>query len=79
MITHRVIVSQSKLLATLIHEIEDELLVLAVFASKNVLALENGGVETGTAVCVEAFLDDALDVLAACHFSRTIISRSLTA
>jgi hypothetical protein len=40
-----VIVSECKLLSTLVLEIEDELRVLAILASKDVLPLKNGRVE----------------------------------
>lgn len=43
--THRVVVAQSELLAALVHEIENEFLVLTVLAGEHILALEHGRIE----------------------------------
>lgn len=71
------IVAQSKLLTTLVHEVEDELCVFSIFPRKDLLALEDGGVQLASAVGREAVLHDALDVLATEHLARAIVACTL--
>lgn len=73
------IISQRKLFATLIRQVENQLGILAILASEDVLPLEHWGVEAAATERGKAILDYPFYVLATEHLRRTVISCSLMA
>ena len=71
------VVSQRQLLAALIHQVEDELLILPVLPCENILPLKHGCIQTTPSEGGEHILDDPLDMFSAVHFSRSIVSGAL--
>jgi hypothetical protein len=71
------VISQCKLLSTLIHEIEYQFGIFTVFISQYVFPLEDGRIETSSSECREAVLDYSFDVLTTEHLPRAIIPCTL--
>lgn len=74
---HRMIVPQRKLLPALVHQIENQLRILAVLARENIFALKHGRVKAAPAIRRETVLHDPVDMLAAVHLSWAVVARSL--
>ena len=73
-----VIVPESKLLASLILQVENKLAVFSVLSSEDVLSFENWGIEATPAIEVENVLDCLFYVFSTKHFRGTIVPRALT-
>lgn len=72
-----VIVPQRQLLPSLVHQIKDELRVLAVLVRQHVLALKHGRVKAAPSVRREHIPDGPFDVFPAKHLDGSIIPRAL--
>lgn len=71
------VIPKSKLLASLIHKVEDQFGVVSVFASENVFPFKDGSIETTASVKFETVFNDFLDVFATEHLSGPIVACAL--
>lgn len=64
---HSQVISQGAVLASLVGQVVDELAVLAIFASQDILELENGCVDGDATVTLEDFGDRTEDLVTNDH------------
>jgi len=71
------IISQRELFSSLIHQVENEFRIFAIFVGEDVLALEDRRVQACTAVSGEAVFNDGFYVVADVCFCWTIVACTL--